>query len=163
MAPNESGRMQAVTAPYRRNRRMDAIDARILRLLVRDARASYTDLAAAVGLSANAVAQRMRRLEEARVVLGYRAVLDPALESAGVSAVVHLRTTTDADADDIEQRLSAIPEVAEILDLAGPVDYEIRLRCADQTRLYDVVQVIRGLPGVTAMETRPVLREVLRR
>lgn len=147
----------------RGNRRMDAIDARILRLLVRDARASYTDLGEAVGLSANAVAQRMRRLEKARLVLGYRAVLDPALEAQGVVAVVHIRTAIDADADDLESRLAAITDVTEILDLAGPADYEVRLRCSDQPRLYDVVQAIRALPGVAATETRPVLREVLRR
>jgi Lrp/AsnC family leucine-responsive transcriptional regulator len=155
--------MQAVTTPRSRNRRPDEIDARILRLLVRDARASYTDLGVAVGLSANAVAQRMRRLEEAGVVRGYRAVLDPALETQGVSAVVQLRMAIDADADAFENRVTALPEVTEVLDLAGPVDYEIRLRCPDQPSLYDVVQVIRGMPGVVAMETRPVLREVLRR
>jgi DNA-binding Lrp family transcriptional regulator len=96
-------------------------------------------------------------------VRGYRAVLDPAVEATGVSAVVHLRTATDVDAAGLEERLAALPEVTEVLDLAGSVDYEIRLRCPDQPRLYDVVQVIRTLPGVTAMETRPVLREVLRR
>jgi Lrp/AsnC family leucine-responsive transcriptional regulator len=155
--------MRNVTEPHRRNRRVDAIDTRILRLLVRDGRASYTDLGAAVGLSANAVAQRIRRLEDARIVRGYQAVLDPAIDAAGVSAVVHLRTATDSDLDDLERRLSAMPEVTEILDLAGPADYEIRLRCADQPQLYDVVQVIRALPGVRATETRPVLREVMRR
>jgi Lrp/AsnC family transcriptional regulator, leucine-responsive regulatory protein len=155
--------MQAVTGLHGRNRRLDPIDAAILRHLVRDARASYTDLGVAVGLSGNAVAQRMRRLEQAGVIRGYRALLDPALESGGVSAVVQLRTAIDADAAAVEEGLAALPEVVEVLDLAGPVDYEIRLRCSDTDRLYAVVQLVRALPGVTAMETRPVLREVLRR
>jgi Lrp/AsnC family leucine-responsive transcriptional regulator len=155
--------MQGVTDQLRRIRRPDPIDERILRLLVADARASYTELAAAVGLSANAVAQRMRRLEQAGVVRGYRAVLDPALDAPGVGAIVQLRTAIDADARVIETGLAALPEVVEVLDLAGPVDYEVRLRCVDQARLYDVVQLVRALPGVTASETRPVLREVLRR
>jgi Lrp/AsnC family leucine-responsive transcriptional regulator len=155
--------MQAVTGLHGRNRRLDPTDAQILRLLVRDARASYTDLGVAVGLSGNAVAQRMRRMEQAGLIRGYRALLDPALESAGVSAVVQLRTAIDADAAVIEEGLAALPEVVEVLDLAGPVDYEIRLRCPDTDRLHAVVQLVRALPGVTAMETRPVLREVLRR
>lgn len=155
--------MRNVTTSRRRTRRMDAIDARILRLLVRDARASYTDLGEAVGLSANAVAQRMRRLEEAGVVRGYRAVLDPALEAAGVSALVQLRTAPDTDGTDLESRLAAIPEVAEVVELTGPVTYQVRLRCRDEPRLYDAVQVIRALAGVVATDTRPVLREVLRR
>ena len=152
-----------MTGQLRRIRRPDPIDERILRLLVADARASYTELAAAVGLSANAVAQRMRRLEQSGVVRGYRAVLDPALETPGVGAVVQLQTAIDADAAAIEAGLAALPEVIEVLDLAGSVDYEVRLRCVDQARLYDVVQQVRALPGVTASQTRPVLREVLRR
>jgi Lrp/AsnC family transcriptional regulator, leucine-responsive regulatory protein len=155
--------MQAVTGLHSRNRSLDPTDAKILRLLVRDARASYTDLGVAVGLSGNAVAQRMRRLERAGVIRGYRALLDPVLETAGVSAVVLLRTSTDADAAAIEEGLAALPEVVEVLDLAGAVDYEVRLRCSDPGRLYDAVQLVRALPGVVAMETRPVLREVLRR
>lgn len=74
-----------------------------------------------------------------------------------------MRTAIDSDAREIETGLAALPEVVEVLDLAGPVDYLVRLRCADQARLYDVVQLVRALPGVTGMETRPVLREVLRR
>ena len=152
-----------MTGLHGRNRRLDPTDAQILRLLVGDARASYTELGATVGLSANAVAQRMRRLERAGVIRGYRAVLDPILESGGVVAVVQVRTAIDADAAVVEAGLAALPEVVEVLDLAGPVDYEVRLRCPDQPRLYDVVQLVRALPGVTATETRPVLREVLRR
>jgi len=152
-----------VTGLNGRNRRLDPTDAQILRLLVRDARATYTDLGEAVGLSGNAVAQRMRRLEQAGVIRGYRALLDPMLESAGVSAVVQLRVAIEADVAVLEAALDALPEVVEVLDLAGPVDYQVRLRCPDQSRLYDVVQLVRGLPGVVATETRPVLREVLRR
>lgn len=152
-----------MTGLHSRNRRLDPTDAQILRLLVRDARASYTDLGVAVGLSGNAVAQRMRRLEQAGVIRGYRALLDPVLETAGVSAVVQIRTAIDTDVAAFEEALAALPEVVEVLDLAGSVDYEVRLRCPDQSRLYDVVQLLRALPGVVAMETRPVLREVLRR
>jgi Lrp/AsnC family leucine-responsive transcriptional regulator len=155
--------MQAVTGLHGRNRRLDPTDAQILRLLVRDARATYTDLGEAVGLSGNAVAQRMRRLEQAGVIRGYRALLDPMLEAAGVSAVLQLRTSTEADSAQLEEALAALPEVVEVLDLAGSVDYEVRLRCLDQARLHDVVQLVRGLPGVVATQTRPVLREVLRR
>jgi Lrp/AsnC family transcriptional regulator, leucine-responsive regulatory protein len=155
--------MQGVNGPRSRIRSLDPIDERILRLLVSDARASYTDLGTAVGLSANAVAQRMRRLEQAGVIRGYRADLDPALDDPGVSALVLMRTAIDSEAAVIEQGLAALPEVVEVLDLAGSVDYQIRLHCADQASLYDVVQRVRALPGVSAMETRPVLREVLRR
>jgi DNA-binding Lrp family transcriptional regulator len=62
--------MQGVSATPVSNRRPDATDERIVGLLVRNARASYRDLGAAVGLSANAVAQRVRRLEAEGVLRG---------------------------------------------------------------------------------------------
>lgn len=155
--------MTAVSAEPMSNRRVDPTDERILRLLVRNGRASYRDVGAAVGLSANAVAQRMRRLEGLGVIHGYTAVLDPALDRPGLAAVVHVRTVVDVDAGIVESALAAMPSVVEVLDLAGDVDYEVRLRCATQQQLYDAVQAIRLLPGITAINTRPVLRHVLAR
>ena len=70
-------RMPTVSAPRESIRSLDPTDERILRLLVRDARASYTDLGERVGLSANAVAQRMRRMERSGVIRGYTALLEP--------------------------------------------------------------------------------------
>jgi Lrp/AsnC family leucine-responsive transcriptional regulator len=145
------------------NRSLDATDDRILRLLVRNARATYRDIGAAVGLSANAVTQRMRRLEAHGHVRGYTAVLDPSLESGALLAVVHVHTAVDADAPTIETALAGLPAVVEVLDLAGSIDYEIRLRCRSQAQMYETVQAIRLLPGVTDIETRPVMRQVLRR
>ncbi len=145
------------------NRRYDAVDERILRLLRTNARASYRELGQAVGLSANAVTQRMRRLEADRVIRGYTAILDPALETPAVQAVIHVHIAVDADMGPLEDGLAAIPTVTEVLDLAGTIDYEIRVRCRTQAELADAVQAVRVLPGVTDIETRPVLRNVLRR
>lgn len=155
--------MQAVTPPDLRNRSLDATDREILRVLGRNARASWTELGAAVGLSANAATQRVRRLEAAGWITGYRAMVRPDPDARGVSAVVLVQTAIDVDSDAMEAAFAALPEVVEVLDLAGAVDYELRVRCVDQAALHAVVQRIRLTPGVTAMQTRPVLREVLRR
>ena len=146
-----------------RNRRLDAVDERILRLLVRNARASWRELGGAVGLSANAVAQRVRRLEEQGWVRGYTALVDPALDGAAGSALVLLRVATDVDAAAIEGEMTALPAVTEVLDLSGPWDYQVRVSFGAQQDLYDIVNALRALPGVVGIETRTVLREVLSR
>ena len=146
-----------------RNRRFDATDERILRLLKANARTSFRDIGVAVGLSANAVAQRMRRLEASRVIRGYTALLDPDVEAPALQAVIHVHIAVDADVDELDRDFAAIPVVAEVLDLAGSIDYEVRIRCRSQAELADAVQAVRTLPGVTDLETRPVLRHVLRR
>lgn len=144
-------------------RRPDPVDERILRLLVRNARATWREVGAEVGLSANAVAQRVRRLEDDGWVRGWTARLDPALDGDHGTALVLLRTSTDVDAAAVEQAMLAMPEVVEVLDLTGPVDYQVRVHFGSQAVLYDTVNRLRALPGVTAIETRTVLREVLRR
>ena len=145
------------------NARLDPVDERILRLLVRNARATWREVGDVVGLSANAVAQRVRRLEQVGAVRGYTTVVDPSLDGLPDEALVLLRTTTHVEAPDLEAALGAMPEVAEVLDLAGPVDYQVRVRYATSTQLYEVVNALRTLPGVVGIETRPVLRLVLRR
>ena len=145
------------------NARLDPVDERILRLLVRNARATWREVGDVVGLSANAVAQRVRRLEDAGVVRGWTAVLDPTLEGSPDEALVLLRTTTHAASPELESAMAAMPQVAEVLDLAGPVDYQVRVAYASSSQLYDVVNALRALPGVVGIETRPVLRRVLRR
>ena len=146
-----------------RNRRLDPVDERILRLLVRNARATWRDIGDEVGLSANAVAQRVRRLEQDGVVRGWTVVLDPALEGEAGSALVLLRVRTDADVGPLEQGVAALPAVTEVLDLSGPWDYQVRVRFRALPELYDVTNALRALPGVVGMETRTVLREVLSR
>ena len=144
-------------------RRPDPVDERILRLLVRNARATWREVGLEVGLSANAVAQRVRRLEDDGWVRGWTAQLDPALDGEHGTALVLLRTSTDVDSPAVEQAMLAMPEIVEVLDLTGPVDYQVRVHFGSQQVLYDTVNRLRALPGVTGIETRTVLREVLGR
>ena len=143
------------------NLRLDAVDERILRLLVRNARSTWREVGDEVGLSANAVAQRVRRLEQAGVVRGWTAVLDPALDGRADTALVLLKIRTDVDHVPIEEALAALPCVVEVLDLSGPVDYQVKVRFTAQKELYDATNALRVLPGVVGIETRTVLREVL--
>ena len=145
------------------DRRLDATDERILRLLVRNARATWREVGDVVGLSANAVAQRVRRLEQAGVVRGWTAVLDPALDGPTNTALVSLKVTTGADVAELEAAIAALGCVTEVLDLSGTVDYQVRVVFRDSRDLYDATNALRVLPGVVGMETRTVLREVLRR
>src|SRR4051812_36001230 len=82
---------QAPTARRCDNRRMDRTDREILGELVRNARISYRDLGARVGLSANAAAERVRRLRRAGVITGFTATLDPGAAGRRLHALVEVR------------------------------------------------------------------------
>src|SRR3954462_2808699 len=100
-------------------RPLDALDWQILRELQEDARLSYNALARRVGLSAPAVAERGRRLEESGVIVGYRAEVAPAKRGLPMTAVIQvhcapgkclLKTASAAD----------FPEIIEVLKVSGP-------------------------------------------
>jgi len=103
----------------RTQRQLDALDWSLLRELQQDARLSYNELARRVGLSSPAVAERVRRLEDAGVIAGYRAEVDPAKVGLRVMALIQMRCepgkcllkTTSA---------TAFPEVLEVLKVSGP-------------------------------------------
>jgi len=100
-------------------RPLDALDWQILRELQQEARLSYNALARRVGLSAPAVAERVRRLEEAGVIVGYRAEVDPAKVGLQVMAVVQLHC---APGKCLLKTASAAdyPEILEVLKVSGP-------------------------------------------
>jgi Lrp/AsnC family leucine-responsive transcriptional regulator len=70
---------------------LDALDAAILRVLASDARVTMADLARAVGLSPPSATERVRRLEEAGVISGYAAVVDPAALGLPLAAYIRIR------------------------------------------------------------------------
>src|SRR6476659_57649 len=69
--------------------RLDDVDWRILAALQRDGRMSYADLAREVAMSASALTERVRRLEESGVITGYRAIVD--LERVGLPILAWVR------------------------------------------------------------------------
>src|SRR5690348_7310633 len=70
---------------------LDGKDWQLLEALQRDARLGYAELGRKVRLSAPAVAERVKRLEEAGVITGYRATINPKRLGYGISAMVRLR------------------------------------------------------------------------
>ena len=91
---------------------LDAIDWKILENLQQDARMSFAELGRKVGLSTPAVAERVRRLEEAGVITGYHATVDMA--KLGLPMRVLMRLTIPGGDLQISRTVTAVKELAEI-------------------------------------------------
>lgn len=113
--------------------KLDRIDRLMLRHLQEDGRISNVALAARVGISAPPCLRRMRALEEAGVIRGYHADLDP--EALGykvtVFAQVGLTSQAEADLQDFERLVRGWPEVREAHMLAGETDFLLKIVAAD--------------------------------
>lgn len=112
---------------------LDTIDTRLLSELQRDATLSMDELSARVALSRNACWRRIRALEEAGVIRGRVALLDPAAVGCGLSAIVMIRTNRH-DADwmaQFDRAVRALPEIVGAHRMTGDLDYILRVRVAD--------------------------------
>jgi len=112
---------------------MDAVDRAILRLIARDATLSLAQIASEVGLTATPCWKRIRRLEQAGVILRRVAVLDPDRLGLPVSVFVGVETA-DHSAEWLERfagLVAEMPEIVEAWRMSGDVDYLLHVVVPD--------------------------------
>jgi DNA-binding Lrp family transcriptional regulator len=110
---------------------LDLIDIKILAALQRDGRSTVEKLAQSVELSSRACLERVRRLEAAGVIIGYRAEVELGRLSRPVNVFAEIILEKQAQQGQFEQRLATIDEVVECWEVSGTVDYIARFVCAD--------------------------------
>ena len=138
-------------------------DRRILELLQKDGRMTNLELAERVALSPSACLRRVRALEEAGVIRGYAALLDPAKVGLGLAAFVNVklekrgRMPTDAFA----KACRDWPEVAACHATTGDMDYLLRVHVEDLAHFSRfVMESLLKHPGVIDMKSSFVLEQV---
>lgn len=115
--------------------RPDGVDWALLELLQGDARATWSELGRTVRLSAAAVADRVRRLEEAGVITGYRAVVDVARLGRPLRAVVRVDVPRARGHRDLDGLLQELPEVVRCQHLTGEDCHVLEVAVADVAHL----------------------------
>ena len=135
---------------------LDEFDRKILAILGRDGRITYTDLAAQVGLSKTPCQARVKRLVDSGLITGFRAIVDPA--KVGLDHVafteVKLSDTREDALRRFNQAVRQIPEVEECHMIASSFDYLLKIRTSD-IRSYRAVlgERISALPHVASTST----------
>lgn len=137
---------------------MDPVDRRIIEALRADGRMSYRDLAEKVGLGANTVADRVRRLAETGVLEGFEARVNLAALGLGVEAMIDVKLRQGVPAAQFEVAVQNLPGVIELVLMTGPFDYMVRVACRDQTHLMDLIEQLRAGSGAQDTQSRLILR-----
>ena len=127
---------------------LDDTDRRLLEALQRDGRAGYAELGRAVGLSASAVAERVRRLEESGVITGYACEVDAEKLGLPIAALVRLRYP-NANYRPFHQLLDTTPEIVEAHHVTGEDCFVLSVRARGMRHLEEVTGRIAGLGSVT--------------
>ena len=145
---------------------IDRADRRLLLELSRQGRATNVDLAQAVHLSPSAVARRQRALEEASVIRGYTADIDPAAFGFNTTVIVQvtLKGQSEADLSEFEHAVTQCDSVLRCFLMSGSDDYLLILLVRD---LIDFERVhktqLSRLPHVARIQSSFALRDVVRR
>ena len=121
------------------NRRLDAIDRKILMVLQEDASLSVAEIGDRVGLSSTPCWKRIQRLEADGVILRRVALVDQNKIGLGLSVFVSVESGDHSDVwlKKFADAVSAMPEVMEFYRMAGDVDYMLRVVISDM-QAYDV-------------------------
>jgi Lrp/AsnC family leucine-responsive transcriptional regulator len=136
---------------------IDGVDRQILALLREDARRTVRDIAGRVNLTVAPVTRRIARLEGLGVITGYTARINYGRLGTGIEAVTELRFAGDLDLAQIMEFAAQIPEVEEVLTIAGDPDAIVRIRVDGVDHLQRVVNRLRTGGGVTGTKTLVVL------
>jgi DNA-binding Lrp family transcriptional regulator len=140
--------------------KQDSIDWKILAELQRDGRITNVELSRRVGISAPPCLRRMRALEEAGIIRGYRALLDE--KALGYDliafAMVNLSSQAEPDLVKFEEHIRKMPFVRECWMLSGETDFILKCVAPDLPAFQAFVTELTGAPNVRNVKTALTLR-----
>src|SRR6266568_1356194 len=114
---------------------INEIDATILNILQENARTSNAEIARKVGLAPSAVFERIRKLEERRVIRGYRAEINPKVLGLAQLAFTFVRSSDRPGGVETGEKLAEIPEILEVHHVAGEDCFLVKARARDAEAL----------------------------
>lgn len=141
-------------------RKFDSTDRAILGALVADSSATGVAVAERTGLSRNTVRARLQRYRDEATVRPFEYRISPDFLGFPLRAFV-TTTVIQRELDAVAQALAAIPEVLEVVGVAGGADLVIQIVARDTDDLYRVAGAILDIPAVVRTETGLVMRELV--
>jgi len=139
---------------------MDEVDSRIIGELRRNARISFSALGAVIGLSTNATAHRVRKLEASGVIQGYRVILADDLpdQGAGLEAYIDVRLDPGTDSEEFLRATRLMGAVRDAVHVTGPYDYLLHVVVPDTGALDRLLRTLKRDAGAGQTQTRLALR-----
>lgn len=145
---------------------LDAIDRKILSYLIQNARMPFLEIARECGISGAAIHQRVKKLEEAGIIIGSRLEVEPKALGFDVCAFAGIQLSQPDISQAVIEELGLISEIVECHFITGRNTLLIKIYCRNNEHLMNVlVNTIQKIPGVSQTETfisldQPFSREV---
>lgn len=143
---------------------LDAIDRKILKFLIKNARMPFLEIARECGISGAAIHQRIRKLDESGVIFGSRLIVDPKTLGFDVCAYIGIRLQDPQYLDATVEKLKQIPEIVECHFITGTYNVFVKLYCLDNEHLMKTIfDGIVRIQGISTTQTYISLFEAFQR
>jgi len=138
---------------------LDDADKKILAELQQDARASFKAIAEDIGVSEATVFVRVKKLKEAGILKGFRAIVDPSAVGKPLTAFILVRAQPKTY-QNVLNSLKQVEDIYEIFDVTGQFYSVLKVRTTGTDQLSKIIDEIEKIEGVAGTETIIVLRTV---
>ena len=139
---------------------MDSVDARILKLLQKNARITASDIGAEINLSVPAVSERLKKLESSGIISQYTAIINPAHLKKDLTAIMFISLERPKFTDRFVEFVKDEEEILECHYLAGDFDYSLKIITENTGTLEALLNRIKSIQGVQKTRTIVVLSTV---
>ena len=148
----------------RQRYRLDAIDKKILTFLLKDARMPYLEIARSCGVSGAAIHQRIKKLEDGKVIRGSRLLVRPQTIGLNICAFISVSLSEAQKYEEVVSALKRIPEIVECHFVTGSYAILLKIYCFDNDHLMELLlNTIQKIPYIHETETMISLEEAIDR
>lgn len=143
---------------------IDEIDRRVLQHLIRDARMPFLEIARECGISGAAIHQRVKKLQDAGIILGSRLEVNPTILGFDVCAFVSIRVADPSLQAEMIDALKQVPEIVEAHFITGEYNILIKLYCfSNEHLMHTLFERVLPINGIIKTETTISLSEAFSR
>ena len=136
---------------------MDLIDIKILEVLQENARVSISDLSKKVNLSLSAVSERLKKLENSKIISKYTMILEPKLMGKDLSVIISIGLESTSDTQSFLDFVQSEPEILECHYITGEYDYMLKVTTTNTHTLEMIMNRIKSFNGIKRTQTNVIL------
>ena len=136
---------------------MDLIDIKILEVLQENARISISDLSKKVNLSLSAVSERLKKLENSKIISKYTVILEPKLMGKDLSVIISIGLESTSDTQSFLDFVQSEPEILECHYITGEYDYMLKVTTTNTHTLEMIMNRIKSFNGIKRTQTNVIL------
>ena len=136
---------------------MDLIDIKILEVLQENARVSISDLSKKVNLSLSAVSERLKKLENSKIISKYTVILEPKLIGKDLSVIISIGLESTSDTQSFLDFVQSEPEILECHYITGEYDYMLKVTTTNTHTLEMIMNRIKSFNGIKRTQTNVIL------